>query len=110
LGLLGLAMFSAERRRKEIGIRRVLGASAQGIVALFSREFLLLVAISFAIAAPLGYYLMGRWLESFAYGVSLQWWMFAAAGAGALGVALLTVSVQAVKAALADPVRSLRSE
>jgi hypothetical protein len=110
LGLLGLAMFSAERRRKEIGIRRVLGASAQGIMALFSREFLVLVAISFVIAAPLGYYAMGRWLESFAYGISLQWWMFAAAGAAALGVALLTVSVQAVKAALANPVRSLRSE
>jgi predicted permease len=110
LGLLGLAMFSAERRRKEIGIRRVLGASARGIVVLFSREFLALVAVSFGVAAPLGYYLMGRWLTNFAYGIHLQWWMFAAAGAAALGVALLTVSVQAVKAALANPVRSLRSE
>jgi ABC-type antimicrobial peptide transport system permease subunit len=110
LGLLGLAMFSAERRRKEIGIHRVLGASTQGIVALFSREFVALVAISFEVAAPLGYYLMGRWLTNFAYGICLQWWMFAGAGAAALGVALLTVSVQAVKAALANPVRSLRSE
>jgi predicted permease len=110
LGLLGLAMFSAERRRKEIGIRKVLGASTQLIVSLFSREFLGLVAVAFVIAAPVGYYVMGRWLESFAYGVGLAWWMFALAGGAALGLALLTVSVQAVRAALANPVKSLRSE
>jgi ABC-type antimicrobial peptide transport system permease subunit len=110
LGLLGLAMFSAEQRTKEIGIRKVLGASVNSIVALFSGDFLKLVALSFLIAAPLAGYAMNGWLEGFAYKIGLSWWIFAMAGGTALLVALLTVSFQAVKSALANPVNSLRSE
>ncbi len=110
LGLFGLAAFAAEQRTKEIGIRRVLGASVAGITGLLSKDFLKLVFFAIAIASPLAYYLMDKWLADFAYRIEIQWWMFAAAGAGALAVAFLTVSLQSVKAALANPVKSLRSE
>lgn len=110
LGLLGLAMFSAEQRIKEIGIRKVLGSSVSSIVALFSKDFLQLVGISFAVAAPLGWIFMREWLQSFAYRIDIQWWMFAATGISVLLIALLTVSFQSIKSALANPVDSLRNE
>jgi putative ABC transport system permease protein len=110
LGLFGLAAFTARQRTKEIGIRKVLGATAGSIVALLSKDFLKLVGIAFGLAVPVAAYVMSRWLEDFAYRVPLGWTVFALAGAAALGIALLTVSVQALRAALANPVKSLRSE
>lgn len=110
LGLFGLATFAAEQRTKEIGIRKVLGASVSSIVALLSQDFLKLVLISIIIASPLAYYATNRWLADFVYRVELSWWVFALAGLLAVGVALLTVSFQSIKAALVNPVRSLRSE
>ena len=110
LGLFGLAAFSAEQRIKEIGIRKVLGASVPGIVRLLSQDFLKLVLISLVIATPIAWWAMDKWLQSFAYRVPLSWWMFALAGLLAMAIALLTVSFQAIRAALANPVRSLRSE
>lgn len=110
LGLFGLAAFMAERRTKEIGIRKVMGASVTGIVALFSRDFLKLVIIGFAIAVPIAWYVMSRWLEDYAYHVEIKAWMFVGAGLLAMIIALLTVSFQSIKAALMNPVKSLRSE
>jgi putative ABC transport system permease protein len=110
LGLFGLATFTAERRTKEIGVRKVLGASAASVVALLSRDFLKLVLLAIALATPVAYYAMRRWLEGFAYKINLEWWVFAAAGLLAVAVALLTVSFQSIKAALMNPVKSLRSE
>ncbi len=110
LGLFGLAAFTAERRTKEIGIRRVLGATTPGIIGLLSKDFLKLVLIALVIAVPLAGYFMDRWLQDFAYRINIQIWIFVLAGGLALAVAFLTVSFQAVKAAMADPVRSLRSE
>ncbi len=110
LGLFGLSAFAAEQRTKEIGIRKVLGASVAGIVALLSRDFLKLVLMALVFASPLAYWAMERWLASFAYRIDIQWWVFALAGVIAVAVAFLTVSFQSVKAALANPVDSLRSE
>jgi putative ABC transport system permease protein len=110
LGLFGLAAFTTAQRTKEIGIRKVLGASVTSIVALLSKDFLKLVGIGFLLAAPLAWYAMHKWLEGFVYRVELAWWLFALAGGLAGLIALLTVSFQAVKAALSDPVKSLRSE
>ena len=110
LGLFGLSAFSAEQRNKEIGIRKVLGASVSGIVGLLSKDFLRLVIIAFIIAAPIAWWAMGQWLQGFVYRVGLSWWMFVAAAAAAMLIALLTVSFQAVKAAVANPVKSLKSE
>jgi len=110
LGLFGLAAFSAEQRKKEIGIRKVLGSSVSGVVSLLSKDFLILVAISFVIATPLAWYGMSKWLQIFAYRVPLSWWMFALAGVMAVIIALLTVSSQAIKAALTNPVKSLKTE
>jgi putative ABC transport system permease protein len=110
LGLFGLTAFSAEQRSKEIGIRKVLGASVSGIVGLMSKDFLRLVIVAFIIATPVAWWAMHQWLQGFVYRVSLSWWMFVAAAAAAMLIALLTVSFQAVKAALANPVKSLRSE
>ena len=110
LGLFGLAVFAAERRTKEIGIRKVLGASVAGLVTLLSKDFIKLVFIAFVIATPIAYYFMDQWLQDFAYRIELQWWVFALAGLAAVGIALLTVSGQSVRAALANPVESLRSE
>ncbi len=110
LGLWGLATFAAESRRKEIGVRKVLGASAQGIVALLSRDFLVLVVLAIAIASPLAYYGLHKWLADFAYRIDIQWWVFAFAGLIAVVIAFLTVGFQSVRAALINPVKSLRSE
>jgi putative ABC transport system permease protein len=110
LGLFGLATYMAEQRTKEIGIRKVLGASVQGIVQLLSIDFLKLVAISFVFAAPAAWYFMNRWLQDFAYRINISWWVFAVAGVLAIVIALVTVSYQAIKAALANPVQSLRTE
>jgi putative ABC transport system permease protein len=110
LGLFGLATFTIGQRTKEIGIRRVLGASTLEISSLLSRDFLKLVALAFLLAAPLAYYLMDRWLADFAYRVAVAWWMLALAGAGALAVALLSIGGQSLRAALANPAKALRSE
>ncbi len=110
LGLLGLAMFTAEQRVKEIGIRKVLGASVVGLVLLLCRDFLKLVGIAILVASPLAWYAGRTWLGQFAYRVDLEWWVFGLAGGLAVVVALLTISVQSTRAALADPVKSLRSE
>lgn len=110
LGLFGLAAFAAEQRTKEIGVRKVLGASVASIVALLSKDFLKLVLIAIVIASPVAWYAMHRWLENFAYKIDMSWWVFALAGLLAIGIALLTVSFQSVKAALMNPVKSLRSE
>lgn len=109
-GLLGLVTFSAEQRTKEIGIRKVLGASVSGIIALLSKDFLKLVLIAIFIASPVAWYAMSRWLEDFAYKIDLEWGVFAATSVMAVGIALLTVSFQSVRAALMNPVKSLRSE
>ncbi len=110
LGLFGLAAFSAEQRNKEIGIRKVLGASVSGLVSLLSKDFLILVGISFVIATPIAWYGMNKWLQAFAYRITLSWWMFALAGVLAVLIALFTVSTQAIRAALANPVKSLKAE
>jgi putative ABC transport system permease protein len=110
LGLFALAAFAAERRTKEIGIRKVLGATVTGITGLLAKDFLKLVALAIVIACPVAWFLMEKWLTNFAYRIEIQWWMFAVAGAVAVAVAFLTVSFQSVRAALANPVKSLRSE
>ena len=110
LGLFGLAAFSAEQRNKEIGIRKVLGASVPGIVQLLSKDFLKLVAIAILIAIPVSWWTMHKWLEAFEYRIQISWWMFALASLMAIGIALLTVSSQAIRAAIINPVRSLRME
>ncbi len=110
LGLFGLATFTVERRTKEIGVRKVLGASVLQLFSLLSREFVVLVVMALGLAAIPAWYLMHDWLDQFAYHVTIDWWVFALAGGLAVGVALLTVSFQSVKAALMNPVKSLRSE
>ncbi len=110
LGLLGLAMFTAEQRLKEIGIRKVLGASVGSLFALLSSEFLVLVVIAMLIATPVAWYGMNEWLRNFAYHTPIQWWVFAMAGGFIILIALATVSLQAIKAALVNPIKSLRSE
>jgi len=110
LGLFGLATFMAEQRMKEIGIRKVLGASVQRIVTLLSTEFIKLVGIAFIIAAPVAWYVMSRWLNDFAFRINLSWWMFGIAALLALLIALITVSIQAIRAAVINPVKSLKTE
>ncbi len=110
LGLFGLASFSAEQRSKEIGIRKVLGATVPGIVQLLSKDFLKLIIISFVIAIPISWWAMNKWLLGFNYRVTITWWMFALAGIIAVFIALFTVSFQAIRAALANPTKSLKSE
>jgi putative ABC transport system permease protein len=110
LGLYGLAAFTAEQRTKEIGVRKVLGASVSNITALLSKDFLKLVLIGNIIAWPVAHYGMSRWLEDFAYRIDISPWIFVLAGSAALLIAILTVSFQSIKAALANPVKSLRSE
>ena len=110
LGLFGLTTFIAERRTKEIGIRKVLGANVSGIMTMLSKDFVKLVAIAALIAFPFGYYLMNNWLHDYENRISLQWWMFAFAGGVTIIIALLTVSIQAIKSALANPIKSLRTE
>ncbi len=110
LGLFGLAAYTAERRRKEVGIRKVLGASTQGVVLLLSKDFIKLVVISLLIASPVAWYFMNKWLQDFAYRINISWWVFAIAAIMALSIAFVTVSFQAIKAAIANPVKSLRTE
>jgi len=110
LGLFGLAAYMAERRIKEIGIRKVLGASIPGIAGLLSKDFLQLVGISCLVAFPAAYLIMHSWLQGYEYRIAIHWWIFAAAGGTAVFIALATISFQAIKAALANPVNSLRSE
>lgn len=110
IGLFGLAAYTAERRTKEIGIRKVLGATVSNVVSLLSKDFLVLVTIAIVIATPLAWFIMNRWLENYEYRIEMQWWMFIIAGALALVISLFTVSFQAIKAALSNPTKSLRTE
>ena len=110
IGLLGLSALAVTKRTKEIGIRKVLGASAPSLVRLLTEEFVILVALANILAWPLAYFAMSRWLQDFAYRISIGWQTFALAGLAVLFLALLTVSAQAIKAALANPIESLRYE
>ncbi len=110
LGLLGLAASAAERRKKELGVRKVLGATVEGLVVLLSKDFVKLVLISLLVASPLAWYFMNQWLDGFSYRITINWWMFAVAGVLAVALALFTVSFQAVKAAFSNPVKNLRTE
>jgi putative ABC transport system permease protein len=110
LGVLGLIIQSTAQRKKEIGIRKVLGASVTSIVSLFSIDFVKLIIIAVFIASPVAWWLMTKWLQGFAYRMQISGWIFIAAGSGALFIALITVSFQSIKAANANPVKSLRTE
>jgi len=110
LGLFGLAAYTAERRTKEIGVRKVLGASVTGIAGLLSKDFLKLVILSSLISFPVAWWLMHNWLQNYAYRVEISWWIFIVAAALAIVIALFTISFQAIKAALTNPVKSLRTE
>lgn len=110
MGLLGLVIISIEQRTKEIGIRKVLGAAVTKIIFLISKEFIILISIAFVVAAPLGYYAVNKWLQEFAYRINIGWWMVGLAGVLVIAIAMLTMSFQAIKAAIANPVKSLRTE
>jgi putative ABC transport system permease protein len=110
IGLFGLSVLSTQRRTKEIGIRKVLGASVKGVAAILSKDFLKLVFISLIIAIPLAWLAASKWLENYPYRISLNWWLFVSAGILVILIALITVSFQAIKAAIANPVKSLRTE
>jgi putative ABC transport system permease protein len=110
LGLFGLVTYTSEQRTKEIGIRKVLGASVSQVTQMLSKEFLKLVLIASLIAFPVAWWAMNKWLQSFAYHINISWWVFAVAGFAALLIALMTVSFQAIKAAMANPAKSLRTE
>ena len=110
LGLFGLAAYTAERRTKEIGIRKVLGASARGLAGLLSKEFLQLVVLSCLVALPVAWWVMNQWLKDYAYRIEISLWIFLIAGMLAVLIAFATISYQAIKAALANPVKSLRTE
>src|SRR5262249_55189865 len=106
LGLLGLAIFTAEQRTKEIGVRKVLGASFSSLFGLMSKEFLLFVTLALLIATPVAWFGMNKWLEEYAYRIEISWWMFLVAGVVAILIALLTVSFHALRTAIANPVKS----
>jgi putative ABC transport system permease protein len=110
LGLFGLASFMAEQRTKEIGVRKVLGASVFNLWGLLSKDFVVLVVISCFIATPIAYFYLNDWLDDYKYRTAISWWVFVLAGVGALAITLLTVSYQSIKAALMNPVKSLKSE
>jgi putative ABC transport system permease protein len=110
LGLFGLASFTATKRIKEIGIRKVLGSSVQNIVVLLSKDLLKPVIIAVCLALPLGYWAMNKWLQNFSYKTDVSWWIFVLAALITVGIALITVSIKAIKAAVANPVKSLRTE
>jgi putative ABC transport system permease protein len=105
-----LSLFATAQRTKEIGVRKVLGASVVNIVTLLSKDFIVLVAVAFVVASPVAWWVMHRWLQDFAYRVDIEWWVFAAAGILAAFIALATISFQAIRAATMNPVRSLRTE
>ncbi|HEY2727034.1 MAG TPA: FtsX-like permease family protein, partial [Parafilimonas sp.] len=110
LGLLGLVMFITTQRTKEIGVRKVLGASVSQLITLLSKDFVQLVLIAFVIAAPIAWIGMNKWLQSFAYRTAISWWIFGASGLLMIVVAFITLSFQTIKAAIANPVKSLRTE
>jgi ABC-type antimicrobial peptide transport system permease subunit len=110
LGLFGLASFVAEQRTKEIGVRKVLGASVYNLWSMLSKDFLGLVIISCAIAIPIAWYYLNNWLKVYEYHTAISWWVFIAASVGAMVITIITVSFQSIKAAIANPVKSLRSE
>jgi ABC-type antimicrobial peptide transport system permease subunit len=110
LGLLGLVMYTINTRTKEIGIRKILGATVTNIISILSKDFVQLVLIAFVIAAPVAWWATHKWLEDFAYRTTMSWWIFALCGFGMLMIALITLSVQTIKAAIANPVKSLRTE
>jgi putative ABC transport system permease protein len=109
-GLLGLSAYNVLQRTKEIGIRKVLGASGQNILFLLSKDFIKLILVALLLAIPLGWYVMHNWLQDFAYRINIAWWVFLVAGLGALLIALLTISLNALKAVTDNPVKSLRTE
>jgi putative ABC transport system permease protein len=110
LGLFGLVTYMAEQRTREIGVRKVLGASVQSIVRMMSRDFLRLVLVASLIAFPIAYLMMNRWLEDYAFRIGLGWWVFVAAALVTLLIAFLTVSLQSVRAARANPIKALKNE
>jgi putative ABC transport system permease protein len=110
LGLMGLAALAAANRTKEIGIRKVLGANVATIIGLLSKDFIRLLLIAFIVATPIAYYLMHKWLQTFVYHIDIQWWVFVLAGIVAIGIAFITVALQSMKAAMSNPVDSLRRE
>jgi putative ABC transport system permease protein len=110
MGLFGLAMFIAEQRTKEIGIRKVLGASISGIFKMLSKDFLQLIIIASLIAFPVAWWAMQKWLQGYAYKTNISWWLFVASGLLTLIIALIAISFQSIRAAIANPVKSLRTE
>ena len=110
MGLFGMAFIIIRQRVKEIGVRKVLGASASGIATLVTKEFIMPVVIALLIATPIAWWAMNKWLQEFSYRINIQWWIFIVAGVAAVLIAILTVSFHAIKAALVNPVKSLRSE
>ena len=110
MGLFGLGLFTTQRRAKEISIRKVLGASVTSITTLLSKDFVLLVGIAFVVATPVAWWFSHQWLQDFVYRTGLSWWVFVLAGTGAMGIALLTVGWQAMRTAMANPVKYLRNE
>ena len=110
LGLFGLSTFAAERKIKEIGIRKVLGAGIPDILRLISKDFLLLIFISILVAVPVSWYLVSKWMQGFAFHTALSWWVFAAASILVIIIAMLTIGFQTIKTAMANPVKSLRTE
>jgi putative ABC transport system permease protein len=108
--LYGLASFMAVQRIREIGIRKVLGASVRHIVTLFSREFVLLIGLAFLIAAPIAWYFMHQWLADYQYRIDISWWIFVVSGVVAVLIAVMSVSFQAIRAALSNPVKTLKTE
>ena len=110
LGLFGLTTFATQRRIKEIGVRKVLGASVTGIVGMLSKDFIKLVVFALLIAFPIAWWVMNKWLQNFAYHINIRWWFFALAGVIAIVISFITVSYQSIKAARSNPVKSLRSE
>ena len=110
IGLLGLVILSVEQRTKEIGIRKVLGAAVSRIILLISKEFIILISIAFILSVPIAYYFINKWLQDFAYRIDIGWWMFLLAGILVILIASITMSFRAIKAAVANPVKSLRTE
>ncbi|MEL6924114.1 MAG: FtsX-like permease family protein, partial [Bacteroidota bacterium] len=110
MGLLGLVAYITQKRSKEIGVRKVLGASTANIISLLSKDFLKLVLIALVLAIPIAWLAMNSWLQDFAYAIKLSWWIFAVAGLLSIGIAFLTISVQSIRAAMANPIKSLRDE